>query len=106
MWYWYQHPGCDSGVLGSRRYVRILRHWRGMDPTCAQTLTSLDIVVEALARWEWRGDGWSFWVRHRHACGRFTDCAPLEYNGLTHAELGDVILAHLEEWGPVSAPRR
>lgn len=68
-------------------------------------LTSFGPVVEVLARYELKAEGWSAWLRHRHYGGLFTDCPVTEYSCMTVSELLDAIDAELFlKVGPVSAP--
>jgi hypothetical protein len=52
----------------------------------------------------WSSTGWRLWVRHRHTTGLFSDCDADDYEGLSRAELQDVLVTIVDLWGPLSEP--
>lgn len=74
-----------------------------MTDDCGYRLTSFEPIVEGLMRLEYHADGWELVVRHRHYAGKFGECRPTTYGGLTTGELADVIECTCAAWGPPSS---
>lgn len=69
-----------------------------MTYSCQANVLWSEPVVEVLIRVENFADGWTVWIRHRHADGSFGACAAESYGQLSLSELQDVLVASSDSW--------
>lgn len=68
-------------------------------------ISAYEPIVEGIMTISWSLSGWCLQVRHRHSCGRLSDCGVDTYDKLTLSELEDVLPTVVDLWGPLSEGR-